>query len=41
MCDETISKYKEVISIKVRILGTFGGREGLCWNEAHGRVAEG
>ena len=39
MSDKIINKCKELITIKVRIMVTFGGREGLHWNEEWGRVA--
>lgn len=36
--DETVSKYKKVISVKVRILLTFRGSEELCWHDGCGGV---
>lgn len=40
MSDKTTNKHKEVITIKVGVVATFGGREGLCWDEAREGVTE-
>lgn len=40
LSDKTTNKHKEVITIKVGVVATFGGREGLCWDEAREGVTQ-
>ena len=38
MNDKTTNKCKDIITKKVRIVVTSGGKEKLCWDEVHGEL---